>query len=101
MKIYAIHDRLIDFWMRPFAAPDNKEVMHSLATQVNNDENVNPINQAPHQFDLYELGHIDEQGNLHAERKQICTLSSLIRARAGQPETHPLAREDGGNGARN
>jgi len=90
VKIYAIHDRLIEFWMRPFAAPDAKEVMHSLATQVNTND-VNPISQAPHHFDLYELGHVDDTGHLKPERKLICTLSSLIRGKPGEPENNPLA----------
>lgn len=79
MKIYAIRDRLIDYWMQPFAAPEHKAVQQALARQVNDGPETSDIAQAPHQFELHQLGFVTEDGHLSPEREFICDLSSLIR----------------------
>lgn len=101
MNIYAIHDRLIDYWLRPFAAPDDKEIMHSLSTQINKENaNVNPIAQAPHHFDVYRIGSVTEDGHIKPERELICTCSSLVRtsSNAERGENQVLERQTGENG---
>lgn len=79
LKIYAVRDRLIDYYMQPFVAPNDKEVMAALAKTVNDQGDQNAVAQAPHHFELWELGTIDEEGNLTPTRKLICDGSSLIR----------------------
>jgi len=91
MKIFAVRDRLIDYYMQPFVGPNEKEVMAALARTVNNIEDTNGISQAPHHFELWELGQVDEEGNLTPTRRLVCDCASLIRVgvrdraeRAGQ-----------------
>lgn len=109
MKIYAVRDRLLDYYMQPFVGPDDKEVMSALARTVNNEADTNGIAQAPHHFELWELGIIEEEGNLTPTRKLVCDCASLIRAgvrsrreREGQEATNAAQADTGlnrGNGS--
>jgi hypothetical protein len=86
MKIYAIRDRLIDYFMQPFVGPDDKTVMASVARLVNQGEVTSDIAQAPHQFEVWTLGQVTEEGHLVPERQYLGDCSSLIRTdiRAGR-----------------
>lgn len=91
MKLYAIKDRLLDYFMTPFAAPSDKEVLGSIATTVNNYEaiNTNGIAQAPHHFEIWVLAEIDEEGHVNPKREFLHDCSSLLRGsvrKAGGPE---------------
>jgi len=89
MKIYAVRDRLIDYYMQPFVGPNEKEVMHALSRTINNSEDTNGIAQAPHHFELWELGIIDdEEGQITPTRRLVCDCASLIRGniRKGGPQ---------------
>lgn len=79
IKIYAVRDRLIDYYMQPFIGPSDKEVMSALARTINNTEDTNGIAQAPHHFELWELGTIGEEGEITPTRKLVCDCASLIR----------------------
>jgi len=83
MKIYCVHDRLINYWLTPLTASDDAAMKHSLSTVVNNDESQHAITQAPHHYDLYKLGEIKEDGQIQPCKEFICTASDLIRARPG------------------
>lgn len=79
MKIYAIKDRLIDYFMQPFVGPDDKAVLASVARLINQGEVTSDIAQAPHQFEVWALGIVQEDGTLTAEREYLADCSSLIR----------------------
>lgn len=79
MNIYAVRDRLIDYYMQPFVGPNEKEVMAALARTVNSQEDTNGITQAPHHFELWELGNVDEEGHINPTRRLVCDCASLIR----------------------
>lgn len=79
MKIYAIRDRLIDYFMQPFVGPDDKSVLASVARLVNQGEVTSDIAQAPHQFEVWTLGIIQEDGTITPERGYLGDCSSLIR----------------------
>lgn len=79
MKIYAIRDRLIDYFMQPFVGPDDKSVMASVARLVNTGEVTSDIAQAPHQFEVWTLGQVTEEGHLVPERQYLGDCSSLVR----------------------
>lgn len=85
MNIYAVRDRLIDYYMQPFVGPSDKEVMSALARTVNNTGDTNGITQAPHHFELWELGKVDDEGNITPTRKLVCDCASLIRAGVRTP----------------
>lgn len=78
MKLYAIRDRMLDYYMHPWAAPDDKQAMAGIATQVNNPD-AGPISQAPQHFELWELGTINETGDITAQKTIICNCANLIR----------------------
>jgi len=78
MNIYAIRDRLIDYYLQPFAGPDEKNVLAAIAAQVNGDID-SAINTAPHHFEVWELGKVDQEGHITPTRKLICDCASLVR----------------------
>jgi len=79
VKIYAIRDRLIDYFMQPFVGPDDKNVLASVARLVNQGEVTSDIQQAPHHFEVWQLGQVTEDGHLVPERALIADCSSLVR----------------------
>ncbi|QXP08205.1 MAG: nonstructural protein [Arizlama microvirus] len=86
MKIYAIRDRLINYFMQPFVGPDDKSVLASVARLVNTGEVTSDIAQAPHQFEVWTLGHVTEEGHLVPEREYLGDCSSLVRNVRGRTE---------------
>lgn len=81
MKIFAIRDRLVDYYMTPFCAESTKQVLASLAGTINNPENLNAIAQTPQHFEVWQLGEVNEDtGDLQAKREYIADCSSLVRA---------------------
>lgn len=80
MKLYAVRDRLIDYFMTPFAADNDKQVLASLATAINNRENLDAIAKTPHHFEIWRIGEVDEEGHIHARKELLADCSSLIRA---------------------
>lgn len=82
MKIYCLRDRLIDYWMQPFAGPDHKSVMAAIARTVNEQgATLSDIQSAPHQFEIWQLGIVTEDGHLTPEREYVADCASLIRSR--------------------
>jgi len=79
MKIYAIRDRLLDYFMQPFAGPDDKNVLAAVARTVNEQDNLSDIAQAPHHYEIWQLGEVDQEGHITATRALIADCSSLIR----------------------
>lgn len=88
MKIYAIKDRLIDYFMQPFVGPDDKSVLASVARLVNQGEVTSDITQAPHQFEVWTLGIVQEDGTLTPERQYLADCASLIRSNIRKDPRH-------------
>lgn len=100
MKIYAVRDRMIDYFLQPFAAPDDKNVLAAIARQVNHQESTDAIAQTPHHFEIWRLGQVEEDGTLTPGKEFIADASSLIRggvrgATEDQPRAPTLARSQG------
>jgi len=99
MKIYAIKDRLINYWMQPFVGPSDKAVMAAVANQINGaraqGDFTNALAQAPHHFELWKIGNVEEDGHLTAERDFIADCSALVRGdiRSGRPGGDSQAQE--------
>lgn len=87
MKIYAVRDRLIDYFMMPFCASDDKSVMASISAEISRTDNANAIAAAPHHFELHQLGIINEDGTIIPEKQLICDCSILVRT--GRGSTKP------------
>lgn len=82
MKIYALRDRLIDYFMQPFFGPSDKQVLAAIAQTVNDQEATNAINKTPEHFEVWRLGEIDEQtGQVEGDREYLADAASLIRGR--------------------
>lgn len=82
LKLYAIRDRLIGYFMQPFPGPSDHQVKAAVANNLNNGEANHAINVAPHQFELWRLaGFNEETGKVTGEPEYLCDLSSLVRDR--------------------
>lgn len=80
MKIYAVRDRLIDYFLKPFIADSDKQVLASAAAAINLEDNRDPIAQTPSHFEIWRLGEIDENtGNVKATPELLADASSLLR----------------------
>jgi len=78
MKIYALRDRLLDYYMTPFAAPNHNEVLSSIAATINTGETTNAIAQAPHHFEIWHIGTVTE-GHITPTHELVADCASLIR----------------------
>lgn len=79
MKIYAIRDRLIDYFMQPFVGPDDKTVQAAVARTINQGEITSDISQAPHHFEIWSLAQVTEDGHIVEDRYIVQDCASLVR----------------------
>lgn len=80
MKLYAIRDKMIDYFQPPFVANGDNDVLASVAIVVNTQDKTNAINQAPHHYEIYQLAEINsETGDVTACKIFIADASSLVR----------------------
>lgn len=93
MNIYAIRDRLIDYFQTPFVAPGDKEVLAMIANTINNPTETNAIAQAPHQFEIWRLGEIAEYGHLVPNREYLADCNAYLRADPGREPAERRADE--------
>lgn len=104
MRLYALRDRLIDYFMRPFTAETDAQVLASVASTVNNQEGTDAIHTNPHQFEIWRLAEIDEKtGHIKPAHEYLADAASLVRGGIrdrgpGRPGTAPLhaAADSGG-----
>lgn len=80
MNIYAIRDRLIDYYMRAFSAPDDKDVLASIAATINEGDPNSALAKSPHHFEIWRLGKVTEDGDLRPGKELIADCSSLVRS---------------------
>lgn len=95
MKIYAVRDRLLDYFQRPMAMPNVKDLLTALAREINDPETKHEIAQAPDHFEIWEIGEVDEQGHLIANRQLICNCHTLIRAGVWKRRTEGATEPEG------
>lgn len=79
MKIYAIRDRLLNYFMQPFAGPEDKAVLAAIARTINTGDPTSDIVQAPHHFEVWRLAKVTEDGHIEEDRELIADAASLIR----------------------
>lgn len=78
--IYAVRDRLLDYFQQPFIATDTKAVQAALAELINNNESAHAIAQAPQHFELFKIGSVTEEGHVLGHHQLVCECSALIRS---------------------
>lgn len=93
MKIYALRDRMLDYFLNPFAAPADTDVLGSISNLVNAGD-MSGLAQAPHHFEVWRLGEVTVDGNIVASKELLAEAHSLIRPKAGKGELGP--RPNGG-----
>lgn len=81
MKLYAIRDRLLDYFMQPFAAPTDKHVLAAISQSINQGTNNDDIAQSPHHFEVWKLAEVTDDGYIVQDRQLIASCASLIRER--------------------
>jgi len=93
---------MLDYFQDPFVAPNDYNVMASVANVINNSEVQSAIAQAPHHFEIWRIATVDDQGHIHESRDFIADASSLVRTGREPPESGtptaagiPLARTGG------
>lgn len=104
MKIYAIRDRLIDYFMVPFAAQDDKSVLAAISRTINKGTNNDDISAHPQHFEVWLLGEVDQDGNITPRKEILSPCSLLVRGdlrkigatAQGGGETHGAAQESEG-----
>jgi hypothetical protein len=90
--IYALRDRLLDYYQQPFIATDTKAVLAALSELINNPESSHAITQAPHHYELFQVGAVTDDGHVYGKHELVCDCSSLIRERIRE-------RTESGNGS--
>lgn len=100
MKIYAIKDRLIEYFQQPFVGPTDKQVQAAISVAINNPEAMNALSQAPHHFELWQLGEIDEEtGRITPRQELVCDCSVLVRGGVRGADTGEPGAGKGGEAA--
>jgi len=79
MKIYALRDKLLNYYLTPFAGNKDQEVLAGIAQAVNNIEENNAIAKAPHHFEIWCLGTVTESGHIEVDKYLVADANSLIR----------------------
>lgn len=79
-KLYAIRDRLLDYYMPPFVGPTDVQVLAAIAESVNNEENRHALAKTPQHFEVWRLAEINEHdGTVETSKELITDCSSLVR----------------------
>jgi len=90
VNIYAIRDRLLNYYQAPFAAHTDQDVLHALTVRINTDQGRHDLVQkAPHHFEIWKLGSVQEDGHLIGRPEFLADLSTLIRATPGRKSARP------------
>lgn len=96
--IYAIRDRMLDYFQPPVCVHRVQDLMAAIAKGINGEgEAKNELAQAPDHYELWKIGEVDDQGHIRAEREFVSNCSQLIRTgvwqrRPGAGEVAPEVR---------
>lgn len=94
MKIYALRDRLLNYFLPPFVAPEDNQVKASLANVVNSGDPTG-LAQAPQHFELWRLGEVTPEGHVLGGKELLCDCHALIRAEPAKLEPGQIAAANG------
>lgn len=79
MKLYAIRDRLLEYFQRPFIGDTDATVLAAVATAINTEANVD-FAKTPTHFEVWVLAEItEESGHVRPTPKFISNCSDLRR----------------------
>lgn len=101
MKLYAIRDRLLDYYMKPFVGESDPQVLAAMANLING-EAEHVFKQAAQHFEVWRLAEIDEKtGQVGGDREFLIDCPSLIRPSIRQGAdrgAEAIPRPNGGRG---
>lgn len=94
---------MLDYYLQPFVAEDDKNVLSAVAGGINDPDNKQAIAQAPHHFEIWRLGSVDQEtGKITQHLEFIADCSALVRGdiRQGRKPGHtsPTITPDGDTG---
>jgi len=78
MKLYAIRDRMLDYFQNPVAVTRQEDFLAAVARNVNGE--TNELAQAPDHYEVWEIAEIDDQGRITPKREFIANCSRFIRS---------------------
>jgi len=98
MNIYAVRDRLIDYYMHPFAGNNDKDVLAAIAAAINREGNLDAIAQAPHYFEVWRIGKVNDDGHVESSRELLGGCEGLVRPKKAAELHEYAAGPRGANG---
>lgn len=100
MKMYAVRDRLVDYFLQPFFAPSDAQALSAVAMTVNDQESKHAITLHPEHFEVWRLAELDENtGQIGGNREFLQDAASLFRGdvwEAGDPRAETIPGAPGG-----
>lgn len=92
MKLYAIRDRLLEYFQRPFIGDTDATVLAAVATAINTEANVD-FAKTPTHFEVWTLATINEEtGTVTGAPKFIANCSDLRRGH-GEDRIHRVTAD--------
>lgn len=80
LKIFSIRDRMLDYFQVPVVVNREQDLAAAIARGVNSEgEDRNEIALAPDHYELWQIGEVDDQGNLTSKREFRFNCASLVR----------------------
>jgi len=80
MKIYALRDRFLDYFLDPVTQATDQNALQAVSTHVSG-EMSDAITQAPHHFELWRLARVEKDGHIVPDREFLADVNTLVRAR--------------------
>lgn len=105
IKLFAIRDRLLDYFMQPYLIGHNEpEILSLVANMVNQEDSKHAVHTNPSHFEVWRLAEIQEQtGQVHGDREFLADCASLIRGsvrEGGGPGASAIPSPNGGRGGK-
>lgn len=93
-SVYAIRDRLLNYFMQPFIAHNDASALASIGETVNEPGGSHAIQKSPHHFEVWRISEITDDYEALPKKAFLADASSLIREHfrpVGQPGRERLA----------
>jgi len=101
MIICAIRDRMLDYFQPPVCVNRIQDLMAAIAKGINDHgATQHEIGQAPDHYELWKIGEVDDQGNVHANREYITNCASFVRNGVWKRRTEGASGAESESGSR-
>lgn len=80
MKIFAVRDRMLDYFQVPVVVHREQDLIAAIARGINGEgDDRNELAQAPDHYELWLLAEVDDQGRINEKREFIANCASFVR----------------------